>query len=43
MKDILKDLFDEGKITKDYLRAQLDANKIDLETFLFITSSLDAE
>ncbi len=37
MKEILKELFDEGVITADYLRAQLDANKIDLETFVYIT------
>jgi len=36
MVDILKELFDTGKIDMFYVRSLLDAMRIDLETYLYI-------
>jgi hypothetical protein len=37
MKEILRELYLEEKITIDYVRGLLDAMRIDMETYLFIT------
>ena len=43
MNEILRELFEQGKIDENYVRSLLDSMRIELETYLYIVSKPEEE